>query len=275
MGNNLETASGVTRRKSAASPGSLPRMPRILIAEDDVEMRRLLVWNLRKAGFEVAECKDGFELLDHLGNPMIGSEPDEFDLIVSDIRMPGVTGLEILEGIHEAEWFVPMILITAFGSDQVHRQADDLGAAAIFDKPLDIEKLIKRIREVLVLDSPLGHNWEPKSIEIAPAATIPVDVVFDRMDPVQEITDKVRESTAILESIHDEILYCRAVITGPSPGEPTRYHVQIMVTLSDKVFVVRSNLKSIETESELSEAIPTAFEVTLGKINKFLANRLN
>jgi CheY-like chemotaxis protein len=272
MENNFEISTDATRHV-ASTPVTLRRMPRILVAEDDAEMRRLLIWNLRKAGFETVECTDGWELLDHLGNPVLTGDPDDFDLIVADIRMPGVTGLEILEGIHDTEWFVPTILITAFGSDEVHRQAEALGAAGMFDKPFDIDKLITRIREVLVLDSPLGHNWEPKTLKKTPRIATPVDVVFDRMSPVEHIAEKVRQSASILDSISDEILYCRAVITGPSTGQPTRYQVQIMVTLSNKVFVVRSNLTSIETESELSDAIPKAFEVTLGKIRKFLANR--
>jgi len=274
MNSNLENASKAKLRKTTIAP-TLRRMPRILVAEDDPEMRRLLAWNLRKEGFDILECSDGWELLDHLGNPVLSGEPDDFDLIVSDIRMPGVTGLEILEGIHEAEWFVPMILITAFGSDQVHQHADEMGAAGIFDKPFDVEELIKRIREVLVLDSPLGHNWEPGTIKKAPPSGIPLDVVFERMKPVENIMENVRKATSILKNIHGRILYCRVVITGPSSGRPKRYHVQIMVTLSDKVFVVRSNLKSIGTEGELNEAIPMAFKVTLGKIQKFLANHLN
>jgi CheY-like chemotaxis protein len=272
MDMNLDPGTGADRERSD-SADVRRRMPRILVAEDDPEMRRLLVWNLRKEGFDTVECSDGWQLLDHLGNPVLDGEPDDFDLIVSDIRMPGVTGLEILEGIHETEWFVPMILITAFGSEQIHRQAEELGAAGMFDKPFDIDKLINRIREVLVLDSTRGHNWEPKSLQETPAARIPVDVVFDRMDALPGIAEKIRSAASILNSIQDKILYLRAVITGPSPGRPLRYHVQVMVTLSDKVFVVRSNLKSIETEGELSAAIPTAFEVTLGKIKKFLAHK--
>ena len=272
MNSHPETATETTRQTATVSP-TLRRMPRILVAEDDPEMRRLLVWNLRKAGFDTVECSDGWELLDHLGNPVLAGEPDDFDLIVSDIRMPGVTGLEILEGIHETEWFVPMILITAFGSDQVHQEAEELGAAGMFDKPFDIKQLIDRIREVLVLDSSLGHNWAPGTVKAVPIAKMPIDVVFDRMEPLDFIGNKVRESAAVLSSIQAPILYCRAVIIGPSPGRPQRYHVQIMVTLNNKVFVVRSNLKSIETEAELSAAIPIAFEVTLGKIQKHLGGR--
>ena len=251
------------------------RMPRILIAEDDVEMRRLLTWHLHKAGFEVVECTDGWELLDHLGKPVDADEPDDFDLIVSDIRMPGVTGLEILEGIHETEWFVPMILITAFGSAKVHQEAEQYGAAGMFDKPFDINDLIYRIREVLVLDSPLGNNWQLHKTDRRAVQTSPVDVVFDHMEPLAYITDKVRKSAAILNDIQDKVLYCRAVISGPGSNHARRYQVQIMVTLSNKVFVVRSNMKSINSESDLSSAIPKAFEVTLGKIRKYLGNQAN
>jgi hypothetical protein len=95
------------------------------------------------------------------------------------------------------------------------------------------------------------------------------------MDPLQPIIEKVQDSAKVLSSIHDRILYCRAVITGPSPGRPKRYHVQVMVTLSDKVFVVRSNLKAIENEGDLSAAIPIAFDVTLGRIRKYLEDHTN
>lgn len=251
------------------------RMPRILVAEDDVEMRRLLVWNLKKSGFEVVECSDGWELLDHLGNPVLSGEPDDFDLIVSDIRMPGVSGLEILEGIHETEWFVPMILITAFGSDQVHHEAVKLGAAGIFDKPFDIDSLIRRIREVLVLDSPLGHNWQPQTIAPVSAVSIPIDVVFDRMNRSEYIAEIIRDEVSVLNDIRDQVLYCRAVITGPGFTQNGRYHIQIMVTLKNRVFVVRSNLKSITSEKELVAAIPKAFEVTLGRIRKYLLNHVS
>ena len=262
-------------RISYKETGLPPRMPRILVAEDDREMRRLLVWNLRKAGFEVIECSDGWELLNHLGNPVLSGEPDNFDLVVSDIRMPGVTGLEVLEGIHETEWFAPMILITAFGSEEVHRQADKYGAADIFDKPFEIDDLIRRIREVLVLDASSGHNWQPKQLVPETADSFPIDVVFDHMKPLEYIQQKITQSSMVLRDLHDQILYARAVVTGPGNINSGRYHIQIMVTLIDKVFVVRSNLKSIRSEADLMAAIPTAFEVTLGKIRKHLKGRLN
>ncbi len=251
------------------------RHPRILIAEDDAEMRRLLTWRLRNAGFETVECTDGWQLLDHLGNPVLSGEPDDYDLIVSDIRMPGVTGLEVLEGIHEAEWFVPMILITAFGNEDVHRRARELGAAGMFDKPFDIDNLIMRIRQILVLDSDSGDNWSPRMPIKPRLRNVPVDVIFSQMPSLEYIEDRIREAASVFNPIRDKILYFRTVIVGPDENGSGRYHIQVMVTLSNKVFVVRSNLKRMADESDLYATIPTAFEVTLVKIQKFLEGQKN
>ena len=130
-------------------PISFTNQPRILLAEDDDELRKLLTWSLHKEGYEVTECTDGMDLLNHLDGYLFTGEANGFDLIISDIRMPGITGIEILEGLHTHENFLPMILITAFGDEETHAQAHRLGAAAIFDKPFDIEDLLAKVREIL------------------------------------------------------------------------------------------------------------------------------
>jgi len=246
------------------------RRPRILVAEDDPEMRKLLIRRLGDAGFETIECADGWKLLDHLGNPVLSGEPDDYDLIVSDIRMPGVTGLEVLEGIHDTEWFVPMILVTAFGNDEVHNRARELGAAGMFDKPFDIDDLILRIHQILALDSDTGHNWSEWRKFRTPVTDIPNDVIFSNMPYSAYIENEIRKEIEIFAPIRDQILYCRTIVVGPEDSHSNRYHIQVMVTLKDKVFVVRSNLKKMSNESDLHEAIPTAFEVTYGRINKYL-----
>lgn len=124
---------------------------RILLAEDDREMRTLLANALREAEYEVAECSNGFTLLTHLGHLLLPGvhEYNEVDLIISDIRMPGVTGMEILHGAYEIGTFPPIIMITAFGDEKTHAQAKEFGAAAIFDKPFDIDAFIDKVRNLL------------------------------------------------------------------------------------------------------------------------------
>lgn len=113
-------------------------------------MRALLARALRRTGYVVIECSNGVELLEHLGSYILREEEhEEIDLIISDIRMPGVTGLEILEGLNQHEDFPPFILITAFGDAETHAEAERFGALAMFDKPFDIDDLIAKVRKIV------------------------------------------------------------------------------------------------------------------------------
>jgi DNA-binding response OmpR family regulator len=127
--------------------------PRILLAEDDKEMRKLLSWTLKVSGYDVVECAHGMQLLHHLSEYLEHDETyTSFDLIVSDIRMPGVTGLEVLEGLHDSTGFPPMIMITAFGDEETHAYARKLGVADFFDKPFPIEEFLAKVREIAPLN---------------------------------------------------------------------------------------------------------------------------
>lgn len=130
------------------------RQSRLLLAEDEVEMRALLVWALRRAGYEVDVATDGLELLVKLDQNSAAVARGEFrrwDLIISDIRMPALGGLEALEGVAGREAFPPIILITAFGDAETHARGKRLGAVAIFDKPFDVDDLLAKVREVALV----------------------------------------------------------------------------------------------------------------------------
>ena len=138
---------------------------RILVVEDDVEMGCLLGAVLRADGHDVVVARNGAEGVDHLLESWEGDDAaqercdaaesergpsrEKFDLIVSDFRMPGWTGLEILEMQVNAEPAVPTILITAFGAADLHQEARRLGAAAVLDKPFDLDRLRRLVRVIL------------------------------------------------------------------------------------------------------------------------------
>lgn len=123
-------------------------MCRVLVAEDDPEMRRLVVEALRKDGHEVQEASDGGRLLVRIAEAF-ESDPSLalIDVIVSDVRMPVCSGLDLLERLVEARWRVPFILMTAFGDDDTRRRAEGLGAV-LFDKPLSMEALRAAVRRL-------------------------------------------------------------------------------------------------------------------------------
>jgi CheY-like chemotaxis protein len=114
---------------------------RILVAEDDLAMRRLMAAALRTAGHRVIEASDGVDVLDRMESTIWADRQDAIGLIVSDMAMPALSGLDVLAALRSAEVRTPFILITAFGDDLVRAEAKALGASAVLDKPLDIEQL--------------------------------------------------------------------------------------------------------------------------------------
>jgi DNA-binding response OmpR family regulator len=128
---------------------------RILLAEDDPDLRALLASELRKDGYIVEEARTGYDLLELLGSLTLRSEV--CDLLITDIRMPGLNGLAIAEalrdGVTRGTSGTPIILITAFGDDATHAEAQRLGAT-IFDKPFDLDELRSCIRSMINPASP-------------------------------------------------------------------------------------------------------------------------
>ncbi|HSN99320.1 MAG TPA: response regulator [Candidatus Nanopelagicales bacterium] len=111
------------------------------MAEDDDEMRSLLACTLRHDGFQIIEARNGLELVDHLTAWLGGQEPSPVDLIVTDIQMPCCTGMDVLAELSGIRSRPPVVLITAFGDPRTHAAAAALGAAAVLDKPFDIDEL--------------------------------------------------------------------------------------------------------------------------------------
>jgi two-component system, response regulator, stage 0 sporulation protein F len=115
---------------------------RVLLAEDDRDLRELLATAFREDGFDVVEASDGRALLDCLAQALSADgNLESFDVIVSDIRMPAYTALDIMEGVRSVLRRSRIILTTAFGDRATHERAKELGAAAVFDKPFDIDEL--------------------------------------------------------------------------------------------------------------------------------------
>jgi CheY-like chemotaxis protein len=127
----------------------LPRT-RLLVAEDDRALRELIVQVLRSDGHEVVPVTNGNDLLDVLSgslNPKTGTPP--FDLVITDIRMPGQSGLNAFAQAGFGPHMPPVVFITAFGDEDVHARARHLGALAVLDKPVDFDQLRDLVRRYL------------------------------------------------------------------------------------------------------------------------------
>lgn len=126
----------------------------VLIADDDEGMRSLLGASLRRRGLAVDEYRDGRALLERLKALEEGGDPPQ--LVVSDLRMPGVNGLDVLHWIGSRLPQVPVILITAFGDAQTHRRAKALGATSVIDKPFGLDEFQEHVSNALGEDQSNG-----------------------------------------------------------------------------------------------------------------------
>ena len=109
-------------------------------------MRALLACALRRVGFDVVEACSGSELLERLAYGLATTPGTRFEVIVSDVRMPGYDGLNVLASLRQMSVPIPVILITAFGTAASHAAAAHLGALALLDKPFDVDDLMTLAR---------------------------------------------------------------------------------------------------------------------------------
>jgi len=143
------------------------RSQKILLAEDDQEMRSLIAWTLHKAGYKVTECRNGFELYQRLRAELENSPIKAYDLVLTDICLPGLDAFEVLEDMQSRGECPPIILITSFGDDDTHLRAQRMGAAAMFDKPFDMDDLARAVRKLV---SP-GSNFSEKNVDSSDSST--------------------------------------------------------------------------------------------------------
>ncbi|MDT8341738.1 MAG: response regulator [Longimicrobiales bacterium] len=121
--------------------------PRILLAEDEPHIRRVLTTLLEDAGFQVDVAVDGREALDRVRSDTA------YALILTDLMMPHHSGLEVLEAAQglETRRGTPTVMLTAKGQDADRDRALELGASDFLTKPFSPRKLLGRIRQLLDL----------------------------------------------------------------------------------------------------------------------------
>ena len=114
---------------------------RILVVDDEASQRELIGGFLRKQGHEVFLAGSGPEGLARVRETRV-------DLVLSDFKMPGMSGVDLLRGVREVNPEIPFILLTAYGTVETAVQAMKEGAADYLTKPLDLEELTLRIGRV-------------------------------------------------------------------------------------------------------------------------------
>lgn len=121
-------------------------MQRILVVEDSATMRSLIASTLEAlgSGFEICEAASGFEALRCLPR-------DQFDLIITDINMPDINGLELVSFVKSNAAYsgIPLLIVSTEGSERDRDKGLGLGADAYLVKPFDPDDFVRVARELL------------------------------------------------------------------------------------------------------------------------------
>ncbi|MGE5239689.1 MAG: sigma-54-dependent transcriptional regulator [Chloroflexota bacterium] len=209
----------------------------ILVVDDDELMRTFLVTVLREEGYRVEEAGDGQDAIRRLST-------NEFDVVISDVKMPGISGLTLMEEASKTKPGIKWIMVTAFGSIGEAVNAVKMGASDYLTKPFEspdeLRHVVRRVvreadneRKIELLTEEVGKNFPP------------LDMIFlgEKMQEVFALVQEVAPTSATV------------LVSGPS-GTGKELVARVIHQLSprrDKPFVAVHCAALSETvlESEL------------------------
>ena len=183
-------------------------MPNILIVDDEQSYRQLLSLVFEEQGNSIRTAMNGRQALD-----LLQAEPA--DVIISDVKMPDMDGIEMLRAVRETLPDVGVILMTAFASVETAREAFKLGADDFIQKPFDVEELKLIVRKTLEKQALIDENRafkraqrERGSIKNIVGTSAKMNAIFQMIETVAEV-----QSTILLtgESGTGKELVARAI----------------------------------------------------------------
>jgi len=133
--------------RTAGAANGLPSDKRILIVEDESQFRFSLGLVLRQNGFLVVEAGDGVEAMAVLQR--FSREQQRIDLVITDIKMPRMNGLELMETLHRRGLHFDFVVMTGHDYGEYARRARALGCRGILDKPFEADQLLQTVGMVL------------------------------------------------------------------------------------------------------------------------------
>jgi len=118
----------------------------IIVADDDDDLRAAMVDALQADGHTIIEAHDGEELLELLERAQDDASGRP-DVVVTDVKMPKLSGLGVLEALRHARWSLAVVVVTAFSDRSIETVATRLGAAAVLHKPFGSDALLAAVRD--------------------------------------------------------------------------------------------------------------------------------
>lgn len=169
---------------------------RVLVAEDEAITLKHLIYTLQQEGYYVEGAGDGQDALRKI-------ESDFFDILIADIKMPGLSGIELLERIKKEQLETEVIIITGFGSIGSAVEAMKKGAYDYITKPFDIDELILRVKKIEDKKILKGENTALKAL-----------FGVNKKISIIAKSESMKKILSLIENINDSD--CNVLLTGES-----------------------------------------------------------
>src|SRR6476659_1847009 len=146
-------------------------MKRVLVVDDDPVIGESFDRVLTPRGYAVIHAANGEQALERLA-------AEDYDLVYTDIKMPGVSGIEVARRVRASRPWLPVVIVTGYGSAENQARAKEIGVAAFLDKPLTPEMIERATAEftteapaptqVLALEEPPVQEEAPRAATATP-----------------------------------------------------------------------------------------------------------
>jgi two-component system cell cycle sensor histidine kinase/response regulator CckA len=139
-----ESADSLPSEKAASQPVDISGRGRILLIEDEDGVRGIAASLLRSSGYEVEEACDGEEAME-----ILEDNPESFDLVISDVVMPGKDGPTLIREAKDLLGHARVIFISGYAERDIAKQLDDDRAVSFLPKPFTVRQLAERVKQEL------------------------------------------------------------------------------------------------------------------------------
>jgi two-component system response regulator AtoC len=164
--------------------------PRVLVVDDEPNLRKVLGAMLQQAGYEVLTEADGESALARIKSSPRGA----FDVVVSDLRMPGMDGMHLLKALIEEDPSLPVIILTAHGSVDTAVEAVKAGAFDFLEKPFERDQIERVLGKAVATRQLSGPRTEPSRALVEES---PLDFgMVGRSDAMRSVKDMIRTVAA-------------------------------------------------------------------------------
>ena len=159
-------------------------MPRILIVEDEEIIRSAVRKLLQHAGYEVADACSVEEAEDN-------HDPSDFDLIISDLRLPGAAGTELIRRAPDT----PVLIMTSYASLRSAVDSMKMGAVEYIAKPFDHDEMLEAVEGILARKPQTSPSAQPSSEQADAGApdSDPASIMFGHCDAMQKVFTLIRK----------------------------------------------------------------------------------